>query len=87
MHTATQPATTIIHNAARACAQGWAEQSREHDARRWTGPVPQADYDYLEREVLGRPADEEEGAEFSRVFIDEYAACMGQKAERNGWEA
>lgn len=77
---------TAIHNAARACAQGWAEQSREHDVRRWTGLVPQADCDYLEMEILGRPADEEEAAEFSRIFIDEYAACMEQRASRLGWD-
>lgn len=71
--------------AARACAREWADQSREHDARRWTSPIPVADLDYLEQEILGRPADEEESAEFSRAFIDEYNACMQQRSDREGW--
>jgi hypothetical protein len=73
--------------AARACAQGWAEQTNEHMKRRWTAPVPLADHDYLEHEILGRPATDEESAEFSRVFIDEFNACIEQKAAREGWDA
>ena len=82
--TTTTPTTTIdlVASAARACAHGWAEQARAGDSSRWTNPVPQGDLYYLEREVLGRPATEEESAEFSRVFRDEYNACMEQRAGR-----
>lgn len=72
---------------ARACAQGWANETNEYMKRRWIAPIPMADQNYLEMEVLGRPATEEESAEFSRVFIDEFNACIEQKAEREGWDA
>lgn len=77
--------TTLIIDTARVCAQGWVEQSREHDARRWTNPVPQADLDFVEHERLGRSMTDEEAAEFSRAFIEEFNTCMQAKAERNGW--
>lgn len=80
----THPITLVIETA-RACAQGWVEQSREHDARRWTSAVPADDVVFVERERLGRPMDDEEAAEFSRAFVAEFDACMQTKAERNGW--
>lgn len=82
--TTTTPTTTIdlVASTAQICAHGWAEQARAGDSSRWTNPVPAVDFDYLEREVLGRPATEEERAEFSRVFRDEYNACMEQRSGR-----
>lgn len=87
MNNTNTTSMSTIHNTARACAQGWAEQANPESPRRWAGDgVPDADIDYVEHEILGRPMSDEEAAEFYRVFIDEYAFCMQQRAERNGWE-
>lgn len=87
-HTATASAIDTITAAARACAQGWAETTNRGVVmqRRWISPIPQADIDYCEQECIGRPMDDEEAAEFSRVFIDEFNACIEQKAAREGWD-
>lgn len=82
--TATATRTTLIIDTARACAQGWVEQSREHDARRWTNPIPQADLDFVEHERLGRPMSDEEAVEFSRAFIDEFNTCMRRPSATPG---
>lgn len=74
----------LVADTARACAQGWAEQTLESMKRRWTAPIPGADQRYLEG-ALGRLPTAAEDAEFDRVFRDEFNACMAQKAELNGW--
>lgn len=87
MNAATETVSDLITSTARACAQGWTEQAREHCDRTWTGTVPDADIDFVERERLGRPMSHDEMVEFCSTFRDEYAACMEQKAARDGWDA
>ena len=85
MTTATTNTADLIISTARVCAQGWAEQAREGSARTWTGVVPDADIDFVERERVGRALSHEEMVEFCDTFRSEYAACMEQKADQNGW--
>lgn len=87
MNTTTSTTTeSAVTSAARVCAQGWAQATIKGMKRLWTAPVPLSDHNYLEREVLHRDATAEESAEFSRVFVAEFNACMAQKAEREGWD-
>lgn len=81
----TTDTETTITNAARSCAQGWAEQVHGEAAREWTGDLEQGDLDYLRMEVLRRDETADEARLFDRIFREEYAACMEQRAAREGW--
>lgn len=69
-----------VREAARACSEGWAEQT--DDTERWTGDVPDADLDYLQQEILGRQATSREITDFVLEFVSNYNTIMEQREER-----
>lgn len=80
----TQALISVATNAAVALWAEWPTlaAAQQPAPSRWCGAPPDADVDYVEHEILGRPMTDEEAHDFAVAFAGEWARLADLAEER-----